>query len=101
MSLQDALVQALGGSAADSETISLVEQVIANEAAGKTGVPSFSFVPGFPSKGGPGGNGFGISILNPYLRAFIFQQENPYTFPVIVLGIGFLTIYGLTRLIGD
>jgi hypothetical protein len=104
MGLQDAIIQAFGGSAADSETVSLIETVISNEANGKTGVPDFSFIPGLPSRFRPDGTretGFGISILNPYLRAFIFQQENPYTFPIIVLGVGFLAIYGLARLIGD
>lgn len=102
-SLQDAIVGALGGSAADSETISLIETVIENEANGKTGVPDLSFLP-FGNFGAtaPGqGGGFGISILKPYLQAFIVQQEHPYTFPIIIVTVGFLSLYGLASLLGD
>jgi hypothetical protein len=72
----DAVGGALGASGADIETVDLIEQIIVNEVSGKSGVPSFG-------GGGGGGGGFAFAGLRPYLRLYLYQQENPWLFPVV------------------
>lgn len=69
-----ALASAFGGSSADVETIELLEQIIVNETSGKTGVPS---IPGMTPA-----DGFAFTGLRPYLRLYLYQQENPWFFPL-------------------
>lgn len=99
MALQDAIISALGGSAGDSETISLVETIVSNANAGLDGVPNLSFLPSFGGGGGASAGGFGLAAFNPYLRIFIFQQENPYVIPGIAAGIVVLAFIGLADLL--
>lgn len=101
MSLQDDLLGVFGASQADADTVSLMEEIITNEANGKTGVPDFSWLPSLGGSKSTGSSGWGISILNPYLRAFVYQQENPITFPLVLLAVGFLSMYGLAHLIEE
>jgi len=87
-----AIASGLGASAADVETIDLIEQILVNETQGKTGIPS---IPGVG-----GGEGFAFAGLRPYLRLYLFQQENQWFFPVVGgLGLG-LAIYGLLSIMG-
>lgn len=98
MALQDAIISALGGSAGDSETISLVETIISNANAGLDGVPNLSFLPSFGG-GSPSAGGFGLAAFNPYLRIFIYQQENPYVLPGIAAGVIVLAFIGLSSIL--
>ena len=100
MSLQDALIGLVGGSSADADTVNLLEQVVTNISNGKTGNPTIPF-PSFlgGTQQADGSTGLGISVLNPYLRVYLYQQEYPYAFPIAVVGIGFLSIYGLVKLL--
>jgi hypothetical protein len=89
------LAGAFGVGAADQETLGLIEQIIVNETTGHPGNPFASH------GGGGGGGGFDLSILNPYLRLYIYQQENPWFFPVVGASVGMLVVLGLASLIGD
>ena len=71
----DAIGSALGASGADVETVDLIEQIVVNEVSGRSGIPSISGV--------GGGGGFAFAGLRPYLRAYLYQQENPWFFPVV------------------
>lgn len=90
----NAIAGALGASSADQETIDLIEQIIVNEVSGKTGVPS---IPGMPAGAD---SGFAFAGLRPYLRLYLYQQENPWFFPVV--GGLFLAaaIYGVLAIAG-
>lgn len=98
MALQDAIISALGGSAGDSETISLVETIVSNANNGLDGVPNLSFLPSFGGAA-TGAGGFGLAAFNPYLRIFIYQQENPYVLPGLALGVIVLAFIGLESLL--
>ena len=90
----NAIAGALGASAGDQETIDLIEQIIVNETQGRTGIPSI------PGVGGGGDGGFAFAGLRPYLRLYLYQQENPWFFPVVG-GLFFAAaIYGVMSIAG-
>lgn len=100
MSLQDAVIGIIGGSTADAETVNLLEQVVTNIANGKTGNPTIPLPSFLGGRAQPDGStGLGISVINPYLRVYLYQQEYPYAFPIVAVGVGFLSIYGLIKLL--
>jgi len=88
-----AVGSALGASGADVETVELIEQIVVNEVSGKTGIPS---VPGVAG----GDSSFAFAGLRPYLRAYLYQQENPWFFPVVGGTFLALSIYGLLSIMG-
>jgi hypothetical protein len=92
--IQD-IAGAFGVGSADQETLGLIEQIVVNETSGKSGNP---FARG---GGGGGGGGFDISFLNPYLRLYLYQQENPWLFPVAGATVGILVVLGVASLLGE
>jgi hypothetical protein len=89
----DVVTSALGGSSADAETVSLIQQIVVNETSGKTGLPSFG-------QAGGGATGFEFAALRPYLKLYLYQQENPWFFPVVGGAFLALAIYGLLSIAG-
>jgi hypothetical protein len=89
----DAVTGALGGSSGDAETVDLIQQIIVNETSGKTGIPSLG-------GGGGGDSGFAFAGLRPYLRLYLFQQENNWFFPVVGGTLLALAIYGVLSIAG-
>ena len=90
----DAVGSALGASGADMETVDLIEQIVVNEVSGKSGIPS---IPGVPSGGD---SGFAFAGLRPYLKLYLYQQQNPWFFPVVGGTFLALSIYGLLSILG-